>query len=129
MDVFESRNKIEDYSFQVPWKFSALSTRTKRSSDDQTRLLNPLSIPSCPPALAVMNSSVSEGECHRTFGTENGQRMVDESTLNLIVLLHGTTQTRCIVVRKTTDNVVQSSTKSLVISFMPSRTIVWHIIT
>ena len=56
--------------------------------------------------------------------TENGQRMVDESTLNLMVILHGTTQTHCIVVHNATDNVVRSSTKSLVISSMPSRRIV-----
>ena len=32
--------------------------------------------------------------------------MVDESTLNLTVILHGITQTRCIVVHKATDNAV-----------------------
>jgi hypothetical protein len=30
--------------------------------------------------------------------------MVDESTLNLTVILHGTTQTRCIILPKATDN-------------------------
>ena len=39
--------------------------------------------------------------------------MVDESTLNLKVILHGTTQTRCIVVHKATDNASQPPTTSL----------------
>ena len=30
--------------------------------------------------------------------------MVDKSTLNLTVILHGTTQTRCIILSKATDN-------------------------
>ena len=50
-----------------------------------------------------------------TFGKKMEQRMVDESTLNLTVILHGTTQKRFIVILKATDKVVQSSAKSLVI--------------
>ena len=33
-----------------------------------------------------------------------GTTMVDKSTLNLTVILHGTTQTRCIILSKATDN-------------------------
>ena len=47
--------------------------------------------------------------------------MVDESTLNLTVILHGTTQTHCIVVPKATDNASQPSTMSLVVSSVPAR--------
>ena len=48
--------------------------------------------------------------------------MVDESTLNLTVILHGTTQTRCIVVHKATDNASQPPKTSLAtISSVPSR--------
>jgi hypothetical protein len=54
---------------------------------------------------------------------ENGT-MVDESTLDLTVILHGTTQTRCIVVPKATDNALTTLTKSLAISSVPSCTIV-----
>ena len=53
--------RFSAHSFQVPWKFSALSTRMKRSIEDHTRLLKPLAMPAWPPALAVMNSSVSGG--------------------------------------------------------------------
>ena len=35
-----------------------------------------------------------------TFWMEKWTTMVDKSTLNLTVILHGTTQTRCIVVPK-----------------------------
>ena len=58
----------------VPQSFDEVSTAladvntafgtTGKDLEDQTKLLNPLSIPSCPPAFAVINSSVSEGECH-----------------------------------------------------------------
>ena len=34
--------------------------------------------------------------------------MVDESTLNLMVILHGTTQARCIVVPKAADNALRT---------------------
>ena len=42
--------------------------------------------------------------------------MVNESTLDLTVILHGTTQTRCIVVPKATGNASQPSTMVFVIS-------------
>ena len=47
--------------------------------------------------------------------------MVDESMLNLTVILHGTTQTRCIVVPKATANASQPSTMAFVISAVSSR--------
>ena len=56
---------------------------------------------------------------------ENGQRMVDESTLNLIVILHSTTQTRCIVVAKTFDNALRTL-NNISCPFFRSFTIVWH---
>ena len=53
--------------------------------------------------------------------TTNGRRI--DAEFNGITL-HGTTQTRCIVVSKATDNVVQSSTKSLVIASVPHDSVV-----
>jgi len=44
--------------------------------------------------------------------------MVDESTLDLTVILHGTTLTRSIILPKATDN---ASTTALVLSSIPSR--------
>ena len=47
--------------------------------------------------------------------------MVVESTLNLTVSLHGTTQTRCIILPKVTNNASEPSTTSLAIASVPSR--------
>ena len=52
------------HSFQLPWKSSALSTRMNKSREDHAKLLKPDAIPSGPPAFAVINSNVSDGECH-----------------------------------------------------------------
>ena len=47
----------------------------------------------------------------------NGTTMVDESTLIFTVTLHGITQTRCIILPKTTDNALRALDKtSLVVS-------------
>ena len=54
-----------------------------------------------------------------------GQRMVDESTLNLMVILHGTTQTRWIGVPKATDNAFRTL-NNISCPFPRSFTIVWH---
>jgi hypothetical protein len=50
--------------------------------------------------------------------------MVDELTLNFMVILHGTTQTRCIVVPNATDN--PHHPQQCLLSFLRSCTIVWH---
>ena len=47
--------------------------------------------------------------------------MVDESTLNLTVILHGTTQTRCIILPKVTGNALITLDNISCCSFVPSR--------
>ena len=51
--------------------------------------------------------------------------MVDESTLNFTAILHGTTQTRCIVVAKTAGNALRTL-NNISRPFFHSFTIVWH---
>jgi len=51
--------------------------------------------------------------------------MVDESTLNLTVSLHGTTQTRCIILPKATGNAL-TTLNNISCRFFRSFTIVWH---
>ena len=47
--------------------------------------------------------------------------MVDESTLNLTVKLHGTTQTRCIACPRSPTTPLEPSTTSLAIASVPSQ--------
>ena len=43
-----------------------------------------------------------------TFWMEKWTTMVDKSTLNLTVILHGFTQTHCLIVPKYTDNALST---------------------
>jgi hypothetical protein len=51
--------------------------------------------------------------------------MVDDWTLNLTVILHGTTQTRCIILAKATGNALRTL-NNISCRFFRSFTIVWH---
>ena len=61
----------------------------------------------------------------RTFGRNMDKNVVDESTLNFTVTLHGTTQTRCIGVAKTVDHALRTL-NNISCPFFRSFTIVWH---